>query len=640
MKDRQQASRRLIFLRVVVILIFIILISRLGYLQIYKSSRFKKMSEGYRTSIIPISAPRGKIHDREGKVLVANKLTYSVSVIPAKAKKLQQVLVKVAAILDLEISKLKEKVEDPTADKPVIIERNISQKELIRLEEAKSELAGVIIGKTPVREYVYDNLASHAVGYVGEISASKLKRIEKKGYKSGDLVGKTGLELIYEKYLRGKKGKKLIEVNNQGQKVKTLATQEPVPGYDLILNLDYKIQKKAEKLLEEKIEELTKKAKEDEEISKIPKGGAVIAADPEDSSILALASFPDYDSNQFITGISQKKWEQLTESYRQPLLNRAVNTSVPPGSIFKIVTGVASMEELGVTAETEFSDPGYYKTGGVKFENWYPGGQGEINFVDGIAWSNNTVFFKLGHKLYKKDKDLLQEYAREFGLGQKTKIDLNNESSGLVPGPEWRKEKFTDKKDQIWYPGYTINLSIGQGNLQTSPMQLLNLVSGVANGGKLYQPLLVDKIVNSEGKIIKELEPDLLNEIPVAEETLELMKEGLKGVTSYGTARKAFEDFPMEVAGKTGTAQTGRDRPNHAWFAGFAPVKDPEIAVVIFIEYGQSSSNTLLVAKEMLADYFDIDLSDEQTQDDAVEQPANIDARSETSDNNQTDQTN
>jgi penicillin-binding protein 2 len=269
------------------------------------------------------------------------------------------------------------------------------------------------------------------------------------------------------------------------------------------------------------------------------------------------------------------------------------------------------MEELGVTADTEFYDPGYYETGGVRFQNWYPVPQQEISFVDAIAWSNNTVFFELGHRLYKEDKTLLQKYAREFGLGQKTEVDLNNEAQGLVPDPQWRKEKFNNREDQIWYPGYTINLSIGQGNLRTSPIQLLNLVCGVANGGKLYQPLLVDKIVSPEGEVVKDLEPKLLNEIPVEKETFSVITEGLKGVTSYGTAEDAFKGFPLAVAGKTGTAQTGRDRANHGWFTGFAPADDPEIAVVVFIEYGSSSSYTLSIAQGVLAEYFDLEFTPE-----------------------------
>ncbi|GAB6099084.1 penicillin-binding protein 2 [Halanaerocella petrolearia] len=613
MKERQEENRRLFLFRFVIICIFLILLGRLYYLQIYSSQRFKKLSEGYRTSIIPINAPRGRIYDRDKELLVSNKLTYTVSIIPSKIDNLEEQVVKLSQILNLDPKQIKSKFENNKSSKPVMVKRNITRKELIQLEENKSEIPGLIIEKAPMREYVNHNLASHVLGYVGEISAIELKERRDKDYRIGDLIGKTGLELVYEDYLRGNKGKKLIEVNNLGQKVRTLGVEEPTPGYDLILNLDYELQKTAEELLAKKIKQLTKEAKEDEEINQPPKGGSVIITDPDDGSILAMASYPSYDPNKFLTGISNKEWQRLNNNYSQPLLNRAVSTSAPSGSIFKLVTSAAGMEELGVEADTEFYDPGYYETGGVKFRNWYPGGQGEIDFLDGIAWSNNTVFFELGHKLYKKDKTLLQSYARQFGLGSKTKIDLTNEAKGLVPGPAWRKNYFKKRKNQIWYPGYTINLSIGQGNLRTSPIQLVNLVSAVANGGKLYQPLLVDKIVESEGKVIKNLKPKLLNELPVSKSHLKTITKGMKGVTTYGTARDSFKNIPITVAGKTGTAQTGGNRPNHGWFAGFAPVDEPEISIVVFIEYGVSSGNTLPIAKGIIEEYFDIQAKSEKS---------------------------
>ncbi|GAB6138384.1 penicillin-binding protein 2 [Halanaerobaculum tunisiense] len=608
MKENQRENRRLSLFRFGIIFIFLLLLGRLYYLQIYSNQQFRELSEGYRTSVIPISAPRGKIYDQDEKLLVSNKLTYTVSVIPSELEKSEEQLTELTTILDLKLEEIKNKLKDNTTDRAVVLQRDISREELIRLEENKSQIPGLIIEKKPIREYVHDDLASHVLGYVGEISASELTSKSDQDYRIGDLIGKAGLESIYEDYLRGKKGKKLIEVNNLGQKVDTLGVENPVTGYDLVLNLDYKLQKTAEKLLAEKIKQLIAKAKDDVEVKQPPKGGAVIITDPDDGSILAMASYPEYDPNQFSTGMSPSEWQKLNDNYYQPLLNRAINTSAPSGSIFKIVTAAAGMEELDITGETEFNDPGYYKTGGVKFKNWYPGGQGEIDFVDAIAWSNNTVFYKLGHQLYKEDKTLLQQYARQFGLGSQTKVDLPNEAQGLVPDPAWRKNRFDKRENQIWYPGYTINLAIGQGNLRTSPLQLANLVSAVANGGKLYQPLIVDKIIDSEGELIKNVQPQLLSELEVAQSDLEVITKGMQGVTEYGTAEDSFENIPLAIAGKTGTAQTGGNRPNHGWFAGFAPVDEPEIAISVFIEYGGSSSNTLPIAKGMIKEYFDLEI--------------------------------
>jgi penicillin-binding protein 2 len=613
-------NNRVYYLGLGILIIFLLLGVKLYQLQIYDYDKFRRLSEGNRTAVIPISPPRGYIYDKNKKVLVSNKLTYTLSLMPDKVENLDGLLEKLAKIITPSKSDLKEKINNyanNNSNSTIRIKRDISRETLILIEENKADLPGVIIEETPIREYVYNDLASHALGYVGEISASELKDYSSRQYNSGDIIGKTGLELVHEQYLRGSEGAKLIEVNNLGQKIKTLAVEEPKQGNSLVLNLDYDLQKFAEQALTEEIELLTKRAKknqqkskeklEEDAITRPPKGGTVIISDPDDGSILAMANYPSYDLSLFSGPISNKKWRTLNQNPLNPLLNRAVNTSAPSGSIFKIVTAAAALEELGVKADDKFYDPGYFEVGGIKFRNWYPGGQGEIDFVDSIAWSNNTVFFKLGYQLYQKDKTLLQDYAREFGLGSKTEVDLNNEAQGLVPGPQWRKNYFDKRSQQIWYPGYTINLSIGQGNLRASPIQLSSLINSVANGGELYQPLLVDKIIDTEGNVVKNRQPKLFNELPVSNKNLEIIKEGLKGVTTYGTARQIFSDVPISVAGKTGTAQTGSNRPNHGWFSGFAPVEDPEISIVVFIEYGSSSSNTLPIAKNIIKEYFGVD---------------------------------
>ncbi|MFO7819923.1 MAG: penicillin-binding protein 2 [Halanaerobacter sp.] len=616
---KKKDNNRIYYFGIAMLIIFLILGIKLYYLQIYKYNKFRELSEGNRTAVIPISPPRGYIYDREQKVLVSNKLTYTLSVIPDKVENLTKLINKLSQIIDLSKAEIREKIDSDKNssnenNSPIKIKRDISQRVLILLEENKSELPGMIIEETPIREYVYNDLASHVLGYVGEISANELEKYSEQKYSSRDIIGKTGLELYYEEYLRGEAGAKLIEVNNLGQKVKTLAVEEPTQGNSLVLNLDYDLQEFAQKTLKKEIEELTKLAKKNQKkpqeeldedaVIKAPQGASVIISDPDDGSILAMANYPNYDLSLFSGPISNQKWQQLNRNPSHPLLNRATNTSAPSGSIFKIITAGAALEELGVKKDDMFHDPGHFEVGGVKFKNWYSGGQGDIDFVDAIAWSNNTVFFKLGYELYKKDRTLLQSYARQFGLESRTGIDLNNEAEGLVPDPEWRKNHFDKRANQTWYPGYTVNLSIGQGNLRASPIQISSLINSVANGGQLYQPLLVDKIVDSQGQVVKNLESKLYSEIPVSEQHLEIIKDGLKGVTTYGTAKKEFSEVPFTVAGKTGTAQTGGNRPNHGWFAGFAPVDEPEISVVVFIEYGTSSSNTLPIARNIMKKYF------------------------------------
>ncbi|ADL12102.1 penicillin-binding protein 2 [Acetohalobium arabaticum] len=604
MAKKDKFNQRLRYLRIIIVILFMILAGRLFFLQILSGNKYQKLANGNRIHVREIKAPRGKIKSKDGKILVSNRLAYTVSILPDKINnELEATLEKLSRFLDMGIDELEAKVNGDVDSKSVVLKRDISQRELVILEENKSELPGVIINKIPVRDYVYDQLGSHFLGYVGEISAAQLERYQDSGYKVNDIIGKTGLELEYEEYLRGNDGKKQLEVNSLGQKKQTLGIKQPTSGNDLILNIDSELQKIVQQHLKDGLERLQNKAKEDDEIPEPPTGGAVVALDPNTGEVLALSSAPNYDLSLFSGGISSKNWKKLNSDPQRPLLNRAISRTPPSGSIFKLVTGTAAIEELGVTADSEFYDPGYYQVADTKFKNWLTGGQGNLDFIDAIAFSNNTVFYELGHKLYKQDKNLLQEYAKEYGLGKKTGIDLPNEKDGLVPSPAWREEHFTKHINKVWLPGYTINLAIGQGNLKTTPIQLANLISAIANGGTIYSPQIVDRIVGHQNQVVKDYKPQILNELSVSDSTLEILQTGMEGVTTYGTAGSFFEDLSITVAGKTGTAQTNSNRSNHAWFAGYAPVDNPQIAIVVFIEYGSSSRNTLPIARQILEDY-------------------------------------
>jgi penicillin-binding protein 2 len=607
-------NRRVKYFSKLIIILFLILLSRTFYLQVVSGNRYKKLANGNRIDIRGIKAPRGKIKTKDGKILVSNRLAYTVTIVPDKAKKnLNVTLKRLNEILKLNLGRVKEKIAKKGNSGAIILKRDISQKELVIIEENRNELPGVIIDKVPVRDYVYGSFASHMLGYVGEISAAKLNKYRDLGYRANDIIGKTGLEFQYEKYLRGENGRRQIEVNNLGQKVRILGIDSPTSGNDLILNIDFRLQKIAEKYLEEELEKLRKEAQKEAEMEiedgervfkEPPTGGSVVILNPDNGQVLALVNTPNYDLSLFSGGISIEAWQKLNSNPQRPLFNRAIKSTPPSGSIFKLVTGTAAIKELGITGGSQFYDPGYYKVGGVRFNNWLEQGQGELNFIEAIAHSNNTVFYKLGHRLYKKDKILLQKYAREYGLGQKIGVDLPNEAAGLVPDPEWRKKTFDKSINQIWFPGYTINLSIGQGNLKATPIQLANIVSTIANRGTVYSPQVVNKIIDTNGRLIKNFEPQVLNKLKVDKKTFDILERGMKGVTTYGTAGSTFKDLSISIAGKTGTAQTGANRSNHAWFAGYAPANDPQIAMAVFIEHGSSSSNTLPIAKKIIEEYF------------------------------------
>jgi penicillin-binding protein 2 len=340
----------------------------------------------------------------------------------------------------------------------------------------------------------------------------------------------------------------------------------------------------------------------------MPTGAAAFVMEVNTGKVIVSASIPDFNLNLFAEGISSEDYRELSINPLKPMLNRTVMSAFPPGSIFKLVTGTAAMEELGVRADTSLYDANaafYLPNWSKPFRNWNHVGEGKLDFVKSIARSNNIVFYELGYDLYKEFRgDKLAEYAKKYGLGSKTDIDLPSEKRGLVPDNSWKRENL----NQGWYPGDSVNLSIGQGSLLTTPVQLAQLISVIASEGKSYQPQIVDKIVSPDGEIVKEI-PEKINidlREEVSKKTFKALKQGMYDVVNkeYGTAHRHFRDYPLDIAGKTGTAQTSTALSNHAWFGGFAPFEEPEIAVVVLLENGGSSAYSVPIAKEIIDYYF------------------------------------
>lgn len=526
------------------------------------------------------------------------------------------------------------------------VKRNLTQVEMVVLEEKLQDLPGVIVERVSIRDYVYGPLASHTLGYVGAISAEELQAFGEKGYRGDDYVGKTGLERYYEDYLRGQDGREQIEVDSWSRKVRTLGIHSPLPGANLYVNFDLKLQAKVEEVLEQTLNDLREKAENDPKSKGGPKGGAVIVMDPSNGKILAMTSKPNFDLNLFAGGISVEDLHQLSNDPYDPFTNRAISFDQPPGSIFKLVSAGMMLEEGLINKDTIVHDKdGRYWIGQWKYDNWARksrGGSGDLTIEDAIAESNNVFFYKIAHDLYKREYSkngsagtgLVQaEYARAFGLGQKTGIDLPLEKEGVVPDAEWARQVH----NSIWLPGYSVLMSIGQWDLRTTPLQLINYLSAVANGGKLYRPTVVDRVESYDGMLIKKNEPEVIGQLPVSKKNLEIIKSGMVAVTTRGTAKKYFEDIPIKVAGKTGTAQTDTNKANQGWFAGFAPADKPQIAILVFLEDGESSSYTLPIVTEILRYYFDLpepvdpDAEEGQEEQDGVDTDAtNIEIESET----------
>lgn len=620
-------DKRIKLFRIVIIILFSVLVLRAGHLQLIQGDYYYQLSEGNRISLRPIEAPRGKIFDRSGKelgnnngdnILVTNKLSYNLYLLPNEVppriepeELLQTLCAKTGLNSDNLIESYYRNKERTSGSSAIILKRNLSSKTMIVMEEIKKEVPGILVKESSIRDYVYGDFASHMLGYVGEISLDELKQMQnrEKNYNARDIVGKSGLEKEYEAYLKGINGIEQIEVNSYGQKVRTLGTKPPIPGNDLVLNMDRKLQRQTEILLHEEFLSLRRQAEEEKDGTKGPTGAAAIVMEVNSGRILAMTSMPDYDLNKFAEGFSGNDYQELATNPLNPLLNRAIMSVLPPGSIFKLVTATAAIENLGVTAETKFIDEnGVFRIPNWSrpYRNWHYGGEGELGLTRAIARSNNIIFYELGYRLYQeyKGKKLI-ECAREYGLGSKTGIDLPGEKSGLVPDAEWKKKKY----NQGWYPGDSVNISIGQGGLLTTPIQLINMAAAIANNGIMYKPYLVDKIVSTEGNIIRDFKPEVRKYLKFDDDVYQILQEGMTEVTStdYGTAGSIFSDFPVEIAGKTGTAQTSISSDSHGWFVGFAPASDPEVALLVFLENGESSSRTLPIAAGILRSYFGFD---------------------------------
>ncbi|MFW6237731.1 MAG: penicillin-binding protein 2 [Halanaerobiales bacterium] len=614
-------ENRLKVFKIIMVVIFILLLLRAGQLQLVEGKYYYQLSEGNRISLRPINAPRGKMFDRNGEISVTNTLSYNIYLLPNEIPPeltREDIVNRLASYTGYEREVLRENYERSLksggrSSSGLLLKRNISRENMVILEENSDDLPGILVEESSIRDYVFREIGAHNFGYTGEISLSELESVTDRGYNYNgrDMIGKSGLEREYELHLRGIAGVEQIEVNSAGEKVKTLGVKSPVPGNNLHLNLDMELQTVSHRLLQENLQDLKEKAREDDELSQ-PTGGVVIVMEPGSGRILSLVSLPSFDSNHFAGGISEKKYVELSDDPENPLWNRPVRAVLPPGSVFKLITGVAAIEELGINEDTMFEDEnGEFKISGWDrpFRNWLDEGEGELSFSRAIARSNNIVFYELGYRLYRDfGGEVLTSYADKFGLGKKTGVDLPGERPGLAPTPEWKREH----KGEGWYPGDSVNLSIGQGDLLTTPMQLIQIINVIANEGKIYRPFLVDEIVDSRGNVVKEFSPEVSGRTGISDRTFSIMEEGMLEATrsSYGTARSAFQDFPVKVAGKTGTAQTSSVGTNHGWFAGYAPADEPEVSILVFLENGNSSSYALPVASGILQEYFGFERED------------------------------
>lgn len=592
----KSSNQRLNKLVIMIVFIFILLVSRLIWLQIALGHEFQQKSENNRIRLLTIAAPRGTFYDRNRIPLVNNRPGFSISLVPINGPIPNDVIIRLAELLGLNPAEIQKKItQQDNPLEPIRIKSDVGPEILTKIEERRAELPGVVVEVQAVRSYINNELGAHAFGYVSEISDSQLERDKVKGYKLGDIIGKTGLEQVWDQDLRGVDGGAQIEVNVAGKPVQMLGTKQPIAGNDLILTIDAKLQKAAEKAMDDRLRYLQDKLGNPE-----AKAAAAVVLNPKTGEILAIVSRPTFDPNKFNGGISAKDWNEINGNPNNPMQNRSIGSSYPPGSAFKIVTGTAALETGKVTPEEKYLDTGRHWLAPAK-GNAHGAALGWIDFRVALAKSDNVYFYELGNRL---GIDTLEQWARKFGLGAPTGVNLPNEDDGLVANQRYKKKVY----DEEWVVSETFDAAIGQGFQLTTPIQMAVVTSMVANGGHRFRPYLVSKMISPiTGEIVKSFEPEELGTIPMSPKTLDAIRSGLRDVvTSSGTAGYIFEGFPVPIAGKTSTAENPHG-DDHGWFVAYGPYDDPTIAIAVVVEQGGYGSDSAApIARKIMEAAFNL----------------------------------
>jgi len=575
---------------------FGILLARVLYIQVWKGEEFRNLSENNRIRLVEIPSPRGKILDSRRQTLADTRPCFDVTVIPEEIDDPQRLEQGMASLTSLPPEVLRERIQamqTATRFRPFALWKDVSWETLAYLEANRLRIPGVFLQVNQIRDYLGGELMAHVIGYVSEVSPQELGASRGQGYRMGDQIGKVGLEESWEAELRGSKGGLQAEVDALGRQIRVLEKRDPVAGKTLVLCLDQRLQEVARNAFGEE-------------------GGVAIAANPHNGDILCYVTIPAYDPNHFLGGIPASEWKTLSTDPRHPLTNRGIQGLYPPGSVFKIVMSIAGLES-GVIhpAESVFCGGGY-TFGSRTFRCWKKGGHGSVDFHRALVESCDVYFYQVGQRL---GIQRIHDCAARFGLGKKSGIEIEGEKAGLVPSPAWKKRRYKTP----WYEGETLSVAIGQGALQITPIQLLMMVSAVANGGHLWRPRLVDHVEYLDGRLYQTPPPHEVEAIRVDPKALGLVRDALRDVVQApnGTGKRAR--LPgVEVAGKTGTAQAvslelqsgssrlaAKERKDHAWFVCFAPVQAPEIAVVVLVEHGGHGGEAAApIARQIMEAYF------------------------------------
>ena len=571
MEDRNRITR-LHTLLVVCLVLFAVLLGRMVYLQLWRGDYYAKQSDGNRLRQSRILAPRGIIYDSEGKELVNNLPGYAV-VLQKQSSYKPETLQRLSNLLQMPVEEINAKIKaSENFYEPILLKNNLDQQMVTKIEEQRRYMPEVMLSVQPIRNYPYHELAVHALGYVGEVSSYEIEQGLFKNISQGSLVGKGGLEKTYDKYLRGEDGAFMEEVDVAGNVVKHYDSVQPIPGKNLKLTIDYELQKELEAFTDKHLAFLRSSG-----IAPGARAAAVVAIDPRNGAVRAMVSRPGYDPNWFVHGISSKNWNSINNDPNYPMNNKVITGEYPPGSTFKIVTGSAAFELKKVGLNEPIFDGGFHP---MVPNMGNAGGEvlGWLTFIKALAMSDNVYFYELG---YRVGIDNIEKYAHIFGFGERTGIDLEGESKGLVASKKVKRKIW----DEDWRLGDTFNAAIGQGFNLTTPIQLSVMLSIVANGGTKYQPYLVDSIINSDGSLFEKPKRAEGKHIDVSQQTIDYIRMGMSATTQEGGTASYFAGLPKPIAGKTGTAENSHGR-DHGLFVAYGPVDDPELVVVCIVEQG------------------------------------------------------
>jgi len=603
-RELHQFHLRIGIAGVAVVIFFGLLAARFVFLQVLQHEHYASKAEDNRISIVPVTPNRGLIVDRNGIVMARNYSGYTLEIFPRRVNSIERTIDEVAQLIEIQPrdrARFRKLLAETRNAESLPIRTRLSDEEVAKFAANRYRYDGTVeIKARSFRQYPFDDVASHVMGYMGRINQADQARLEEEGvdanYRGTDYIGKAGIEASYQDELHGTTGFEQVEIDAAGRSIRTLSRTPSQPGNNVALTLDLRLQQVAETAFGER-------------------RGAVVALEPSSGAVLAFVSKPGFDPNQFVDGIDPLYWSELNNSPDRPLYNRAIAGTYPPGSTFKPFMALAALELGKRTPRSTINDPGYFFFGGRRFRDSKPTGHGVVDLFKSIVVSSDTYYYILANDM---GIDAIAGYMKHLGFGAKTGIDLQGEVPGVLPSPEWKQKRFRRPEQQRWYPGETISIGIGQGYNSYTPIQMAQALATLANGGTVYRPRLVAYVDNPRTGERRHFEPQVVHRIPAKRENLDFVKRAMAGVNQDGTGARAFAGAQYTSGGKTGTAQVIAIKQNekydekkvserhrdHSWFIVFAPVESPKIALAVIVENGGFGARAAAPIARTMLDYY------------------------------------